>query len=91
MPSGLAPVVLVADWFMGAMLSRPGGLSLRRAWVTPATLALAGALAAAGAFLGGVLAWRGGWAAAGGAAFMVVSAASIAVVVAGVAQRVVRG
>jgi hypothetical protein len=31
----------LADLFMGMMLSRPRGLSLRTAWVTPATLALA--------------------------------------------------
>ncbi|HXO59451.1 MAG TPA: hypothetical protein VN834_06580, partial [Candidatus Acidoferrum sp.] len=31
----------VADLFMGLMWSRPGGLSLRTTWVTPATLALA--------------------------------------------------
>jgi len=28
----------VADLFMGVMWSRPGGLSLRTTWVTPATL-----------------------------------------------------
>ena len=31
----------LADLFMGLMWSRPGGLSLRTTWVTPATLALA--------------------------------------------------
>jgi hypothetical protein len=31
----------IADLFMGFMWSRPGGLSLRTTWVTPATLALA--------------------------------------------------
>ena len=31
----------VADVFMGLMWSRPGGLSLRTTWVTPATIALA--------------------------------------------------
>jgi len=30
----------LADLFMGLMWSRPGGLSLRTTWVTPATLAL---------------------------------------------------
>lgn len=30
-----------ADFFMALMLSRPGGLSLRTTWVTPATIALA--------------------------------------------------
>jgi hypothetical protein len=31
----------LADLFMALMWSRPGGLSLRTTWVTPATLALA--------------------------------------------------
>jgi hypothetical protein len=31
----------VADLFMALMWSRPGGLSLRTTWVTPATLGLA--------------------------------------------------
>ncbi len=31
----------MADLFMGLMWSRPGGLSLRTTWVTPATLGLA--------------------------------------------------
>jgi hypothetical protein len=31
----------VADLFMALMWSRPGGLSLRTTWVTPATIALA--------------------------------------------------
>ena len=34
----------LADLFMGLMWSRPGGLSLRTTWVTPATLGLAGAV-----------------------------------------------
>ena len=34
----------MADLFMGLMWSRPGGLSLRTTWVTPATLALAAAV-----------------------------------------------
>ncbi|HET9849646.1 MAG TPA: hypothetical protein VFR68_13945 [Candidatus Dormibacteraeota bacterium] len=49
-PEGAPPVdrfqlrlLPAADLFMGLMLSRPGGLSLRTAWVTPATIALAGA------------------------------------------------
>ena len=34
----------LADLFMGLMWSRPGGLSLRTTWVTPATLALGAAV-----------------------------------------------
>ena len=41
----------LADLFMALMWSRPGGLSLRTTWVTPATLALSIAVA-----LGGVVA-----------------------------------
>jgi hypothetical protein len=34
----------LADLFMGLMWSRPGGLTLRTTWVTPATLTLAAAV-----------------------------------------------
>jgi hypothetical protein len=34
-------LLLLADLFMALMWSRPGGLSLRTTWVTPATLGLA--------------------------------------------------
>jgi hypothetical protein len=34
----------IADRFMALMWSRPGGLSLRTTWVTPATIALAAAV-----------------------------------------------
>ena len=46
----------LADLFMGLMWSRPGGLSLRTTWVTPATLALAAAVVLFGGFggLGGI-------------------------------------
>ena len=43
-PPPLDPVQVrllpLADLFMGVMWSRPGGLSLRTTWVTPATLGL---------------------------------------------------
>jgi hypothetical protein len=41
LPAGMAPVIAIADCFMVAMLSRPSKGSLRRTWVTPATLLLA--------------------------------------------------
>ena len=46
----------LADLFMGLMWSRPGGLSLRTTWVTPATLALAAAVVLFAGFggLGGI-------------------------------------
>jgi hypothetical protein len=42
----------VVDRFMALMWSRPGGLSLRTAWVTPATIWLAGVVAIAAGFPG---------------------------------------
>lgn len=42
-------LIPAADLFMALMLSRPGGLSLRTTWVTPATIGLA---VAAVAFIG---------------------------------------
>src|ERR1700730_16133202 len=41
LPSAMGPVIVIADWFMVAMLSRPSKGSMRRTWVTPATLWLA--------------------------------------------------
>ena len=57
----MAPLVVVADLFMGLMLSRPGGLSLRSAWVTPATLLLTTVCAPIAALLAVLLVLRGGW------------------------------
>jgi hypothetical protein len=37
----------VVDRFMALMWSRPGGLSLRTTWVTPATIGLAAAIVVA--------------------------------------------
>jgi hypothetical protein len=42
----------LADLFMGLMWSRPGGLSLRNTWVTPATLALSIAVGLGGLVAG---------------------------------------
>ena len=39
--AGQLRLLPLADLFMGLMWSRPGGLSLRTTWVTPATLGLA--------------------------------------------------
>ncbi len=62
-PAGrvMSPVVAVADLFMGLMLSRPGGLSLRTAWVTPGTLLLTGLFTPVAAALAVLLLTRGGW------------------------------
>jgi hypothetical protein len=56
-------LLAVADLFMALMWSRPGGLSLRTAWVTPATIVLAlvvTVLVIPAAALFAVLAIRGG-------------------------------
>ena len=42
----------VADLFMGLMFSRPGGLSLRTTWVTPASIWLCGATSIGAGVLG---------------------------------------
>jgi hypothetical protein len=89
-PAGprLGPVVWVADLFMSLMLSRPGGLSLRVAWVTPATLWLSVVCAPALAALAVVLV-RSGSAVETvvAAALCLVAAGSAAVAVVGIAQH----
>jgi len=92
LPRWAARVLPAADAFMWLMASRPGGLSLRSAWVTPATILLAAAAAIAGAALV-VLAVTG--LARDGPAVQVVAAiaglvllsGSAAVVLVGVGQR----
>lgn len=89
-PAGraMAPVVLAADAFMALMLSRPGGLSLRTTWVTPATMLLASATAVATAALGGLLATHGGWAGLlGAAAALALCLGSVSVLAVAAAQR----
>src|ERR1017187_971338 len=58
---GMAPVGAIADLFMALMLSRPGGLSLRTSWVTPATLPLTCLYPPISGVLAGLLLIRGGW------------------------------
>jgi hypothetical protein len=84
----MTPVIAVADLFMGAMLSRPGGLSLRTTWVTPATLILAGLCTPVAALLAGLLLFHGGWLAVIAAALLLAAGlGSGAVVLVGVAQH----
>ena len=84
----MSVVVWVADAFMGAMLSRPGGLSLRTSWVTPGTLLLAAISAPACAVLAGLMLARGGWlAVVAAAALLLVCAGAAAVAAVGVSQR----
>ena len=89
-PTGprMAPVLVVADLFMGAMLSRPGGLSLRTAWVTPGTLLLTCACAPIAAVLAVLLLVRGGWLwSACAVAVLLLGIGSSAVAAVGVSQR----
>jgi hypothetical protein len=87
LPAAVDALVPVADLFMLLMVSRPATGSLRRTWVTPATLYLS----VATLVLGVVLAVRllGGGAAAriGGAALLLIAAGAGAVAAVGLAQR----
>ncbi len=89
-PAGraMAPVVAVADLFMSLMLSRPGGLSLRSAWVTPATLLLAGLFTPVSVALAVLLLLRGGaWWVVCAVVLLIVAVGSAAVTAVGVVQR----
>lgn len=82
----------LADLFMGLMWSRPGGLSLRTTWVTPATLALAVAvvLVAGLGGLGGIaygVANRQPLLVVGGLAAMALGVGAATVALYGVRQR----
>jgi hypothetical protein len=92
-PAGraMAPVVAVADLFMGLMLSRPGGLSLRRAWVTPGTLLLAGLYTPVSAALAVLLLIRGGvWWVLCAVVLLIVGVGTAAVTAVGLVQRAAR-
>ena len=56
---GLGLLIVAADAFMVAMISRPATGSLRTTWVTPATLALCAATAAGAAVAAGWVVVRG--------------------------------
>jgi hypothetical protein len=84
----MGPIVFMADLFMGLMISRPNGLSLRGSWVTPATLWLASLYTPAALVLAALLVTHGGWPSLLAAAVLfVVAWGSAAVVVLGVVQR----
>jgi hypothetical protein len=84
----MVPVVATADLFMALMLSRPGGLSLRNSWVTPATLWLASLFAPAALIVAVLLLVRGGWLSLVAAiALVAISLGSAAVVAVGCVQR----
>src|SRR5438270_12796077 len=86
----------VADRFMGLMWSRPGGLSLRTTWVTPATIWLG--IAAIGLVglpgVGGIvygLATRQGLLAGGGLIAVALAAGAGWVAIYGIRQRLLAG
>jgi hypothetical protein len=84
----MTPVVAVGDLFMALMLSRPGGLSLRNSWVTPATLWLASLFAPAALIVAALLLIRGGWVSLAAAiALVAIAMGSAAVVTVGAVQR----
>ncbi len=84
----MAPVLAVADLFMGLMLSRPGRLSLRTTWVTPATLLLACLYTAVSVALAVLLLVRGGWVwVLIAIVLLVAGAGSASVAAVGLAQR----
>jgi hypothetical protein len=84
----LGPVVSIADAFMAAMYSRPNGLSLRTAWVTPSTLYLAASSAFAALLLAALLVAHGGVPSLIGAVVLLLGALGCAaVVLVGAAQR----
>jgi len=58
-PRGAGPLYAVADAFMLVMLSRPETGSLRRTWVTPATILLCSAAAVLGVGVASLVALRG--------------------------------
>ncbi len=88
-PAGrvLSPVVAVADLFMRLMLSRPDGLSLRTAWVTPGTLVLGGLFTPVAVALAALLLARGGWWIVCAVLLLVAATGSAAVTLVGLAQR----
>ena len=52
LPRIFLPLVVLADMFMAAMVSRPAGGSLGRTWVTPGTVELCIVLTVVGLVLG---------------------------------------
>jgi len=84
----MAPVVATADMFMALMLSRPGGLSLRTSWVTPATLWLASLFVPAALIVAVLLLIGGGWLSLVASVVLVaIAVGSAAVAAVGAAQR----
>ena len=92
LPTWMEPVLIVADLFMVAMLSRPPSGTLRTTWVTPATIGLCALVEIAGIPLG-ILGIIHGVAtgslvlSVGSVALLVFAAGSIAVLAVAIAQH----
>ena len=87
LPAAVDALVPVADLFMLLMVSRPATGSLRRTWVTPATLYLSAAMLALGVVFAVRLFTGGTVARIGGAVLLLVGAGAGAVTAVGLAQR----
>jgi hypothetical protein len=87
LPGAVDALVPVADLFMLLMVSRPATGSLRRTWVTPATLYLCVATLVLGVVLAVRLLGGGAVAQIGGVALLLIAAGAGAVAAVGLAQR----
>jgi hypothetical protein len=87
LPAWVDALVPVADLFMLVMVSRPSTGSLRRTWVTPATLYLSVAMLVLGLVLAVRLSGGGTAARIGGGILVVLAAGAGAVAAVGMAQR----
>jgi hypothetical protein len=87
LPRVVDALVPLADLFMLLMISRPATGSLRRTWVTPATLALSAATFVAGLALGVRLLAGDAPARISAAPVLVLAAGAGAVAAVGLAQR----
>ncbi|HEY2703297.1 MAG TPA: hypothetical protein VGL20_06375 [Candidatus Dormibacteraeota bacterium] len=91
LPRWAAPAVPVADLFMLAMASRPSSGSLRRTWVTPATLRMCIAVVVTCVLGGGLAASRAVQVSAAAVALdaglLLLALGAGAVAVVGLAQR----
>jgi len=87
LPAAVDALVPVADLFMLVMISRPATGSLRRTWVTPATLYLSVGMLVLGLALAVRLLGGGTAARIGGALLVLLAAGGGAVAAVGLAQR----
>jgi len=87
LPAAVDALVPVADLFMLVMVSRPATGSLRRTWVTPATLYLSVAMLTLGVILAVRLLTGGAVARIGAIVLLLAAGGAGAVAAVGLAQR----